>query len=163
MAKKTVITAFMAVLSMLCGFCGCKKEQKPVVQHELSDITSVSINCGHMDFNYCYSFGIYKNENEWLFDASCFTNGFQEQTKFESRKLLDEDVEALLEIIGQNDIISYAENYVKPEEPDYMIMDETKYSFGLGFSDGNRYVTSGCQGKLEEFFYTLAEKYGNAE
>lgn len=132
-------------------------------QHEASDITTVSLFCSHMDFNYCYSFYVYKEDDVWLFDASCFTNSFTDQTEFESRKILDEDVEAMLDIIEQNGMIVYAENYVKPEDSPYMIMDETKYSFGLRFSDGNSYMTSSAQGKLEDLFYSLAEKYSDAE
>lgn len=162
MAKKTLVTAVAAVLSVLCGLCGCKKEPKPA-QHEVSDITTVSLFCSHMDFNYCYSFCVYKEDDVWLFDANCFTNDFTDQTEFESRKILDEDVEVMLDIIEQNGIIVYAENYVKPEDSDYMIMDETKYSFGLRFSDGNSYMTSSAQGKLEDLFYSLAEKYSDAE
>lgn len=132
-------------------------------QHEASDITAVSLFSSHMDFNYCYSFYIHKKEDVWLFDAECFTYDHAVQTVFENFELLSEDVEALLEIIERENMISYVENYVKPDNSPYELVDATTYSFSLDFSDGNSYLTSGCQRALEDLFYSLAEKYGDSE
>lgn len=149
----------MAVLSLICGMFGCQKAPKPA-KHTLSEITAVSISCGHMDRSYAYSFGAHKEENGWLLDAECFTHNHEAETAFKGNKLGDDDAEALLEILKQNGSIAYAENYKKPKKFRFNIADETSYGFCLTFSDGSRYSTSDRQSDLEKFFYLLAEKYG---
>ena len=64
----------------------------------------------------------------------------------------------LLDILERNDSIAYAENYKKPMDSPFEVMDETTYSFCLAFSDGEQYNTLDSQGELEKFFYRLAEQ-----
>lgn len=148
----------MSVLSLICGLFGCQKASKPA-KHELSEIKSVSISCGHMDRSYGYSFQIYKEENGWLLNAECFTHNYETETVLEKCELSGEDAKALLEILERNESIAYAENYSKPKKRSVRIADETTYGFCLTFSDGNFYATYDRQSDLEEFFYRLAEKY----
>lgn len=148
----------MAGFSLICGLFGCQKAPKPA-KHGLSEITAVSISCGHMERSYGYSFRAHKEENGWFLDAECFTHNYEEETVFENRELVGEDVETLFEILEQSESIAYAENYRKPKKLPAQVMDETAYGFCLTFSDGNQYVTCDRQSNLEEFFYRLAEKY----
>lgn len=149
----------MAALSLICGLFGCKKASKRA-EHELSEITSVSISCGHMDRRCGYSFQMLKKENGWLLNAECFTNNHETETAIENRELDDDDAKALLEILKRNESIAYAENYKKPKKRFVQVADETTYGFCLTFSDGSFYATYDRQSDLEQLFYRLAEKYG---
>lgn len=151
----------MVALSLICGLFGCQKAPKPA-KHELSEITAVSISCGHMDRSYGYSFGAHKEENGWFLNAECFTHNHEVETVLENRELNGEDAETILEILKQNESIAYVENYKKSKILPFHVVDETTYSFCLTFSDGNQYVTCDRQDDLEDFFYRLAEKYNEA-
>ncbi len=147
----------MTLLGFSCGLFGCKNEQK-LENHTLSEITAVSISCGHMDRSYGYSFWVHKDGNLWFFDAECFTDNYEAETTFENRELDDEDSKKLLEILEQNESIAYAENY-SAKSNNTRAADEAAYSFCLTFSDGKQCVAYDRQNDLEEFFYPLAEKY----
>lgn len=146
----------MAALSLICGMLGCKKTQKSA-KHKLSEITSVSISCGHMDQSYGYSFFVHKEDGNLLFDAECFIHDNKTEAVIENRKLSLDEAEELMRLLEQNGSIAYAENYRKPKKPPLQAADETVYSFCLAFSDGDQYVTGERQGDIEEFFYRLAE------
>lgn len=146
----------MGILAILIDLFGCSKKPKPA-QHALSDLSTVSIACCHMDRSYGYSFWIHREQDNWLFDADCFTQEHQEETILKGREVSDEDADVLFEILERNDSIVYAENYRKPKKLPYVILDETTYSFTLTFSDGSSYLTRDYQKELEEFFYRLAE------
>lgn len=155
---KSLLLALL--LSLIVGLLGCQKVPK-TAKHELSEITTISISCGHMDRSYGYYFWAHKEENAWFFDAECFTHNFEAETVLENCELNDEDAEALFEILEQSESIVYVENYRKPKKLPIQVSDETTYSFCLTFSDGNQYVTYGRQNDLEEFFYRLAKKIVN--
>lgn len=146
----------MVILSSVFGFFGCQKSAK----HELSEITSVSISCGHTDRRFGYSFWVHKEENGWFLNAECFTNDKETETVFENRELSGDDTETLIGILERNDSILYVENYREPKTFAFQVADGETYGFCLTFSDGSRYVTGDRQKDLEEFFYRIAEKYG---
>lgn len=150
----------MALLSLTCGLFGCRKAPQ-AAKHTLSDITAVSISCGHMDRSCCYSFCARKEADVWLLDAECFTQSREAETAFKGRELSGEETDTLLALLEQGDSIAYAESYKKPRRFRARTADETKYGFCLSFSDGNQFTVPERQGALEEFFYRLAEKYGN--
>ena len=154
--------AVMGLLAVLSGLFGCQKAPKPA-QHTISEISAVSIACAHMDYSYGYYFQIHREQEKWLFDTRCFTHEYDRETVFENRDVSDEDMETLIEILEKNDSITYAENYQKPKNSPFEVLDETTYSFCLTFLDGSQYTTRDWQKELEEFFYRLAEKYGNTE
>ena len=147
----------MGILTVLTGLFGCNKALKPE-HHELSELSSISISCCHMDRSYGYCFGIHRNEEKWLFDTECFTHDHGVETVFENREVSSEDIDALFEILERNNSITYAEKYKKPIKLPFEVLDETTYNFCLTFSDGSQYVTYDAQNELEEFFYRLAEK-----
>ena len=158
--RRTV--TILGLAAILVGLFGCNKAPKPA-RHSISEISSVSISCGHMDRSYGYCFWLRREEDVWLFDAECFIHDHEDEAMFEGREVKSEDVDVMLKIIEQNDSITYAENYKPPKKLPFEVMDETTYSFCLTFSDGSRYLTSDSQAELENFFYRLAEKYGNTE
>ncbi|MDD6022391.1 MAG: hypothetical protein ACI4GA_06395 [Acutalibacteraceae bacterium] len=147
----------LGILAVVSGLFGCNKEPKPA-RHSISDISAVSISCGHMDFNYSYSFLIHREKGKWLFDADCFTADREVKTAFENREVSSRDIDALFEILRSGDKISYAENYKKPKKPPFEVMDETVYGFCLKFSDGSIFSTNDAQPELEDFFLNLAER-----
>lgn len=147
----------MTALSLFCGLFGCRNAPKPA-KHELSEITALSISCGHMDRRYGYSFWVHKEENAWFLYAECFTDNYETETVIENAVLMSDDVEALFKILELSESIAYVENYKKPKNPAFQIADEETYGFCLGFSDGSQYAASGRQADLENFFYRLAEK-----
>lgn len=150
-AFKAVLIVTM--LSLLCGLFGCGK-----ARHKISDITSVSLSCGHMTAGFGYSFWIRKEGDDWLFDAECYTHDGTEKTVFENREVGEAEINSLLGIIEKNNLAAYAENYKKPKDSPIQVMDETAYIFVLGFSDKSRFVTNDRVGELEEYFYRLAEQ-----
>lgn len=150
----------MAGLCLSFGLIGCHKASR-AAKHELSEIISVSISCGHMNRSYGYSFWARK-EDGWSLDAECFTHNYEVETVFENSEMSGEDVEALFEILEQSESIAYAENYQEKKKLPVQVKDETMYSLCLIFSDGNQYATCDRQNDLENFFYRLAEKYDEA-
>ena len=116
-----------------------------------------------MDRSYGYSFWIHLEQGKWLFNTECFTHDHEVEMVFENREVSSDDTDALFEILEQSGSIAYAENYKKPKDSPFEIMDETTYVFCLTFSDGSQYVTCDRQKELEEYFYRLAEKYGDTE
>lgn len=148
----------MAVLSLIYGLVRGSNAPK-TAKHELFEVTSVAISCGHMDRSYSYSFWANKEENRWWLNAECFTYDYEVETKLEKCELANEDAETLLEILEQNESIAYIENERKSKKYSNQAADDTAYSFCLTFSDGDQYVSDGRQSDLEKFFYCLAEKY----
>ena len=148
----------MGLLAIFAGLFGCNKTPKPA-QHELSEISGVSLSCGHMDRSYGYFFWVHREQDKWLFNAECFTYDHEVETVFENREVRSNDMDALFEILEQSNSIAYVENYKKPKKlPFFEVMDETTYGFCLTFSDGSQYVTLDYQKELEEYFYRLAEQ-----
>lgn len=129
--------------------------------HEVSDLTVISMSCGHMDYSCSYSFALTLNEGKWFFDAECFTHQFKTETAFSGREVKSADIERLYDILERNGSIAYAETYRKPEKQPFEVMDGTMYGFCLAFSDGSRYIADSAgtaRRELEDFFYRLAEK-----
>lgn len=145
----------MVLLSLLCGLFGCQGAPK-AAKHSLSEISAVSISCGHTDLRLCYSFWLRREEEAWLLNAEFFTR--ESKTVLENRRLVGEDAEAVLEILKKNNSIAYVENYRKPKAVFTPTADEDTYVFCLTFSDTRQYTAFGRQRDLEEFFYALAEE-----
>lgn len=149
---------FMTLFSTVFGLFGCKKAPD-TAEHDVSEITGVSISCGNPDRNGEYSFNIQKKDDLWLFDTQCYDrNG--EKIEINGLEISENDVDEVLEILERNDSIVYAENYKKRKIASGRVADEITYGFCLTFADGKRYTTCDVQGDLEKMFYRFAEKYG---
>lgn len=155
--KRAVIA--VGILSLLAGLFGCVKPEWEA-SHNADDIISVSAYCSHMDFSYSYSFSVRKEESGWLFDAACFIHDHSEQIELSDKTVSDEDIKELLSLISENGTIKSAENYKKPIESPFQVLDETAYGICIGFSDGTDCnVGARVDGydEIERFFYRLAE------
>lgn len=147
----------MALLSLFSGLFGCRGQTPP--KHTAAELTGASISCGHMNRLFGYSFWVRKDGSSLLFDADCYTHEREVQTVLESVEITESEFEELLTVITDNQLIQYAENCKQPSKSPIMAMDETTYAFSLSFADGESYLTKDRQEELENYFYTLAEKY----
>lgn len=149
----------MGLIAVTADWFGCRKKPKPA-RHTIEQISGVSLFCVHMDRSCGYSFWIRRENTRWLFDAECFTHDHEDETVFENREASAGDIAALLEILNRSGSIAYAENYKKPRNSPFQVLDETIYGFCLTFSDQSRYMTGGRQKELEEYFYRIAGQAG---
>ncbi|MGN0624308.1 MAG: hypothetical protein ACI4JA_10245 [Oscillospiraceae bacterium] len=118
--------------------------------------------CVHMNRCYSYLFSVSKDKDIWLFTADCWTHDHEKDTEFSDKTVSDEDIEKLLDIIERHDVIANAKKYKKPKKSRLQIMDETVYCFGITVSDtvfSGGELASDARGKLERYFFSLAEKY----
>lgn len=143
-------------LSLFFGLSGCKRTAVPV-NHTLSDIKALSISSGNADRRYGYSFWVHKEEHDWFLNVSCFLPEQETETTFENYELSNQDIEAIFDILEQNESISYVENYKQPQKTLFSVMDEITYGFCLTFSDGTQSLSHDRQYDLEGFFYRLVE------
>lgn len=145
-------------LSLFFGLSGCKKTAESA-KHTLSDITALSISSGNADRRYGYSFWVHKEEQDWLLNVACFLPEQETEIILENYELSNQDIEAIFDILEQNESIAYVENYKQPKKSLFSVMDETTYGFCLTFSDGAQYLSYERQNDLEGFFYRLAKRY----
>lgn len=147
----------MTLFSTIFGLFGCKNAPD-TAEHNVSEITGVSISCGNPDLSGEYFFNIQKKDDLWLFDAQCYDrNG--EKIAINGLEISENDVDELLQILKRNDSITYVRNYKKPLKLPFNVKDDTSYAFSLTFSNGDRYVTYDSQKETEEYFFRLSEKY----
>ncbi|MDD6203697.1 MAG: hypothetical protein PUC05_01685 [Firmicutes bacterium] len=151
----------MGLFAVLSGLFGCSKA-KPA-RHTVSEISVVSVYCGHMDHSCSYCFSVRREQDRWLLDADCFTHGHNTETELEKCEVGNEDIDALFEIIQSSNLIAHAENYKKPRKSRIVVLDETTFGFSLTFTDGSQYMTDDCQPELRKYFYAIAERYGKSE
>ena len=154
--KKAVI--LLELLAMFSALFGCGESRS--AQHEISELRSISMSCGHSNHCYSYSFFLRKEGETWLFDAECFTKDREEETVFSSKAVGDGELEALFDILERSGTIAYAESYKKPKKFPFTVLDAPMYGFALTFTDGSVYNTDSAgdaRHDLEDFFYRLAE------
>lgn len=154
--KKAVI--LLELLAMFSALFGCGESQP--AQHELSELRSISMSCGHSNRCYSYSFFLRKEGEAWLLDAECFTKDREEETVFSSRAVDGGELETLFDILERSGTIAYAESYKKPKKSPFTVLDAPMYGFALTFTDGSVYdmdSAGDARHELEDFFYRLAE------
>lgn len=145
-------------LSLFFGLSGCKKTAVSA-NHTLSDLTAISISSGNTDRRYGYSFWVHKEDQDWLLNAACFLPEQETETILENHELSSQDIEAIFDILEQNESIAYVENCKQQKKSLFSVMDESTYGFCLTFSDGTQSLSYDQQHDLEGFFYRLAERY----
>ncbi len=123
----------------------------------LNDITGVSLSCGHMCFDYCYSFYISKRNEKLLFSASFFLKNANGRICFEDAPVKEEAFSSLLDLISKTNLIKKANNF-KAQEQSFEALDETTYSLSVYFETGSVFAKISSK-ELEKFFFELAEKY----
>lgn len=145
----------MLMLTLLGSLFGCGGA--PAAAHTLQQINGVSASCGESDRTHSYSFFVRLEGDKWLFDAECFTDGFENEACIRNAVLTDGEVNELFELLDKNDCIAFVENYKKPLK--VFASDAAAYSFCMTFSDGKQYAVPKRQAEAEQYFYRLADKY----
>lgn len=119
-----------------------------------SDLTAISISCGHVDRTCAYSFTITREADGWYLDAELFERSIRK------RPIDPESVDEIMAIIEDRGIVQEANKQKRAKKRLFHmhIPDESVYSLALTFSDGEIKSISERQGELEEIFCRLVEE-----
>ena len=153
---KCRVTIIMTILSLLFGCSGNKK-------YDTDDIVGTSTSYYGTERDPVYAFSLQKQDENWLFSASCYVQSKEGNTSFDSFHIPAEDAEGFLDIIREEDELSRLSKY-RPLNILHAA-DAPTYSTVLTFSDGNSIEkeTAFCD-KALRYLYSLAEKhYDTAE
>ena len=149
------VVAIVSILSLLLGLFGCGGNKK----YTIDDIVLVHTGYYGMESNPVYSFAMRKEEDNWVFSASCRVG-----TSFSSFPITDEDAQGFLQIIREDGEIERLFKYRNPIRI-FHISDATARSFGMTFSDGNSIEKKTKPGdRALDYLYALADRhYKSAE
>ena len=153
---KCRVTIIMTILSLLFGCSGNKK-------YDTDDIVGTSTSYYGTERDPVYAFSLQKQDENWLFSASCYVQSKEGNTSFDSFPIPTEDAEGFLDIIREEDELSRLSKYRSLNI--LHAADAPTYSTVLTFSDGNSIEkeTAFCD-KALRYLYSLAEKhYDTAE
>ena len=151
----------MSVLSLLLGLFGCGGNKK----YTIDDIVLVHTVYYGMESNPVYSFAMRKEEDNWVFSASCRVGSNKDHyTSFSSFPITDEDAQGFLQIIREDGEIERLFKYRNPIRI-FHISDAPARSFGMTFSDGNSVEKETRLGdRALDYLYALADRhYKSAE
>ena len=119
-----------------------------------------------MDSTFCYSFGIRKENDSYLFDADCilvdYDNNEYSEVNFIDNEITKEEFEKFTKLDKKYDFFSLRKPN-KKEKNRYFILDETITNFSVRYGDeGIAVETNGeCFEAVNELFFQLAEKYAD--
>ena len=151
----------MSILSLLLGLFGCGGNKK----YTIDDIVLVHTGYYGMESNPVYSFAMRKEEDNWVFSASCRVGSNKDHyTSFSSFPITDEDAQGFLQIIREDGAIERLFKYRNPIRI-FHISDAPARSFGMTFSDGNSVEKETRLGdRALDYLYALADRhYKSAE
>lgn len=151
----------MSILSLLLGLFGCGGNKK----YTIDDIVLVHTGYYGMESNPVYSFAMRKEEDNWVFSASCRVGSNKDHyTSFSSFPITDEDAQGFLLIIREDGEIERLFKYRNPIRI-FHISDAPARSFGMTFSDGNSVEKETRLGdRALDYLYALADRhYKSAE
>lgn len=151
----------MSILSLLLGLFGCGGNKK----YTIDDIVLVHTGYYGMESNPVYSFAMRKEEDNWVFSASCRVGSNKDHyTSFSSFPITDEDAQGFLQIIREDGEIERLFKYRNPIRI-FHISDAPARSFGMTFSDGNSVEKEMRIGdRALDYLYALADRhYKSAE
>lgn len=151
----------MSILSLLLGLFGCGGNKK----YTIDDIVLVHTGYYGMESNPVYSFAMRKEEDNWIFSASCRVGSNKDHyTSFSSFPITDEDAQGFLQIIREDGEIERLFKYRNPIRI-FHISDAPARSFGMTFSDGNSVEKETRLGdRALDYLYALADRhYKSAE
>lgn len=151
----------MSILSLLLGLFGCGGNKK----YTIDDIVLVHTGYYGMESNPVYSFAMQKEEDNWVFSASCRVGSNKDHyTSFSSFPITDEDAQGFLQIIREDGEIERLFKYRNPIRI-FHISDAPARSFGMTFSDGNSVEKETRLGdRALDYLYALADRhYKSAE
>lgn len=151
----------MSILSLLLGLFGCGGNKK----YTIDDIVLVHTGYYGMESNPVYSFAMRKEEDNWVFSASCRVGSNKDHyTSFSSFPITDEDAQGFLQVIREDGEIERLFKYRNPIRI-FHISDAPARSFGMTFSDGNSVEKETRLGdRALDYLYALADRhYKSAE
>lgn len=155
------VVAIVSILSLLLGLFGCGGNKK----YTIDDIVLVHTGYCGMESNPVYSFAMRKEEDNWVFSASCRVGSNKDHyTSFSSFPITDEDAQGFLQIIREDGEIERLFKYRNPIRI-FHISDAPARSFGMTFSDGNSVEKETRLGdRALDYLYALADRhYKSAE
>ena len=155
------VVAIVSILSLLLGLFGCGGNKK----YTIDDIVLVHTGYYGMESNPVYSFAMRKEEDNWVFSASCRVGSNKDHyTSFSSFPITDEDAQGFLQIIREDGEIERLFKYRNPIRISH-ISDAPARSFGMTFSDGNSIEKKTKPGdRALDYLYALADRhYKSAE
>ena len=155
------VVAIVSILSLLLGLFGCGGNKK----YTIDDIVLVHTGYYGMESNPVYSFAMRKEEDNWVFSASCRVGSNKDHyTSFSSFPITDEDSQGFLQIIREDGEIERLFKYRNPIRI-FHISDAPARSFGMTFSDGNSVEKETRLGdRALDYLYALADRnYKSAE
>ena len=149
----------MSILSLLLGLFGCGGNKK----YTIDDIVLVHTGYYGMESNPVYSFAMRKEEDNWVFSASCRVGSNKDHyTSFSSFPITDEDAQGFLQIIREDGEIERLFKYRNPIRI-FHISDAPARSFGMTFSDGNSVEKETRLGdRALDYLYALADRHYNS-
>lgn len=152
----------MGIVSCVLSLFGCNRN--PIKPE--GELASISIYQNHMDRTFCYSFGIRKENDSYLFDADCilvdYDNNEYSEVNFIDKEITKEEFEKFSKLDKKYDFFSLRKPN-KKEKNRYFILDETITNFSVRYGDeGIAVETNGeCFEAVNELFFQLAEKYAD--
>lgn len=155
------VVAIVSILSLLLGLFGCGGNKI----YTIDDIVLVHTGYYGMESNPVYSFAMRKEEDNWVFSASCRVGSNKDHyTSFSSFPITDEDAQGFLQIIREDGEIERLFKYRNPIRI-FHISDAPARSFGMTFSDGNSVEKETRLGdRALDYLYALADRhYKSAE
>ena len=123
----------MSVFLVVSGLFGCESSKK----HTVDDIISLHTSYYGMESNPVYSFALRKQDENWLFSASCNLKSRENYyTSFSCFPIPTEEAEEILDIIREEGEIERLRKYRNPIRF-FHIADEPMRSSRMTFTDGN--------------------------
>ena len=149
----------MSVFLVVSGLFGCGSSQK----HTVDDIISFHTSYYGMASNPVYAFALRKQEENWLFSASCCLKSREDYyTSFSSFPIPAEEAEKLLEMLREEGEIERLRKYRNPIHI-FHIADAPTRSSGMTFIDGSSLEKeTSFSDTVQEYLYTLADTHYEA-
>ena len=150
----------MGIVTCVLSLFGCANDPaKPD-----GELTSISIYQNHMDSTFCYSFGIRKENDSYLFDADCilvdYDNNEYSEVNFIDKEITKEEFEKFTNLDKKYDFISL-KRPKKEKKSKIFALDETTAHFTVRYGEDtfSLYPNGDCYSEVSENFFALAEKY----
>ena len=149
----------MSAVFTVSALFGCGGSRK----YTVDDIIAFHTSCCGMESNPVYAFALRKQDENWLFSASCWVKSREDcYTSFSSFPIPTEEAEKFLEILREEDEIRRLWKYRNPIRF-FHIADAPMRSSGMTFTDGNSIdkETELC-GRAVDCLRDLADRYYEA-
>ena len=149
----------MSAVFTVSALFGCGGSGK----YTVDDIIAFHTSCYGMESNPVYAFALRKQDENWLFSASCWVKSREDcYTSFSSFPIPTEEAEKFLEILREEDELGRLRKYRNPIRF-FHIADAPMRSSGITFTDGNSIdkETELC-GRAVDCLRDLADRYYEA-